>query len=209
MNLVSIIIMLIALGISIIVHEYMHGLVAYFLGDPTAKRAGRLTFNPIAHIDPFGSIIVPLLLIISGTHIVFGWAKPVPVNPAYFKNPRREMMFVSVSGPGSNLAMAAIAGALFRLNLFDFLPVFQLFLFNFVIINIFLAIFNLIPVPPLDGSGIVAGVLPEPIASKYESLGRYGFILIVLILLFFDLIWLIISPIFNFLVTLFAGTGGL
>lgn len=176
------IIKLLALFPSIILHEIAHGYAAYRLGDPTAKNANRLTLNPLAHIDPMGSVFLPVLLVMTNSPVLFGWAKPVPFNPAYFRNPKQGAMIVGAAGPVTNLVLAAIAGVLFRL----FTPggVLGLFLIDACIINVVLAVFNLIPIPPLDGSRIVAGFLPLNLASRYLRLGRYGFMII------FALLWL-------------------
>lgn len=164
---------------AVVSHEYAHGYVAYRLGDPTAKYSGRLTLNPLAHIDPIGTIAVPLLLIVFGFPFVFGWAKPVPINYAYFKNPKSGMMWVGLAGSGANFALALAGSLLIKVGLGSILfPLVQ----TFVIINLVLAIFNLIPIPPLDGSRVLAGVLPLRAAEKYLMLERYGFIILIIFL---------------------------
>ena len=176
---------LIILLFSVIIHELAHGSVAYSLGDPTAKYAGRLTLNPLKHLDPFGSVILPLLLFLSGSQFLIGWAKPVPINPYNFKDQKWGPLKVAVSGPASNIIVALIFGLLIRFmpsSLFISAPgLFLMFAFT-VWINMILAIFNLLPIPPLDGSWILFNFLP----SKYERvkmfLQQYGlFILIALI----------------------------
>ncbi len=206
--IVAIILQIAALIMAVVIHEYGHGKVAEFLGDFTAKQQGRLSLNPIVHIDPFGSILLPLLLIASGSSIIFGMAKPVPVNPAYFSEPKKGMMYVGLAGPGSNLLLAAIAGFILRTNIFLFLPLIPTFMLYLVLINVVLAIFNLIPIPPLDGSRIVIALIPNHMLPKYAAMERYGILIIFLILIFFNsFFWSVIGPITNFLVRIFIGRG--
>lgn len=155
---------------AIILHEVAHGYVAYKLGDPTAKMLGRITLNPIQHIDMFMSIILPGLLILSHSPIIFGGAKPVPVNPGYFKNPKRDMAIVAAAGPAVNFILAFLA---FQLSLV--LPdiasgsiislLIPVWLIYSIIINIALGLFNLLPIPPLDGGRIMVGILPHSLAN--------------------------------------------
>ncbi|BBC74047.1 peptidase M48 [Altererythrobacter sp. B11] len=178
-----------ALVIAIVFHEVAHGWVALLLGDPTAKERRRLTLNPIRHVDPFGTLILPGLLALTGAP-VFGWAKPVPVNKWRLDNPRYGMMAVAAAGPGTNLVLAAIGAVLLGLlagsltaqpaGVLGFLLV---SLQYFISINIFLALFNLLPIPPFDGSHIVEGLLPRDAARTYEKLRPYGFPLLFLLLL--------------------------
>ncbi len=172
----ELIIRIVALVFSIIIHEVAHGYVAYRLGDPTARNANRLTLNPLAHIDLMGSIILPLFLIIAKSPVLLGWAKPVPFDPRYFRDVKRGVMIVGLAGPVSNLILAAIAGIIFQI--FPFGEIIRLFLANVCLINVILAIFNLIPIPPLDGSRVVIGFLPSHLVSGYLSLERYGFLII-------------------------------
>lgn len=176
---------IIILLFSIIVHEVMHGLVALYFGDRTAERAGRLTLNPIPHIDPVGTILLPLILTISGSPVMFGWAKPVPVNPLNFSNLRKGELLVSAAGVVSNFALAIIAAILYHLfNTLPQTPLLILELFRFtVLINLVLGTFNLFPIPPLDGSKVLLSQLPYPLAKEYQKLEQYGYI-ILLILLF-------------------------
>lgn len=180
----------------IIIHECAHGYVALHFGDTTAQDMGRLTLNPLPHIDLFGTIILPLMLLIMRSGFLFGWAKPVPVNPYNLDDPKRDMMWVALAGPVSNLLLAVIFAVLYHLVRISGLPfMFQLVLGYAVIINLVLAVFNLIPIPPLDGSRIVSGLLPEDLAYKYERIAPFGFIIIVVLLMsgLFSILWPIIS----------------
>ena len=169
---------------SVILHEIAHGKTAEWCGDSTAREAGRLTFNPIPHIDPMGTLLLPLLLTLTHSPVVLGWAKPVPVNPWRFRNPKRDLAIVGAAGPLSNLALAAVAATAFKLvapatGIED--PLAQLLL-TAAVINVVLLVFNLIPVPPLDGSRILTGFLPRHLAIRYLRIERYGFLLIFLLL---------------------------
>lgn len=192
---------------AIIAHEYAHGWVSYRLGDPTPLLTGRLKLNPKAHIDPFWTLILPLFLILSGSPVVFGMAKPVSVDPRYYKDQRKGMALTGAAGPLANLTFAVVASLLYRLFSFLNLPYFLLFVFELVVeINIVLALFNLIPIPPLDGSRIVNALLPQEIAYEYMKLERYGFlILVVLITVFRRAFWAIIEPAISFLIKVFLG----
>ncbi len=186
---ISIIILL----FSVILHEVMHGWVAKKFGDHTAENAGRLTLNPIPHIDLFGTILLPALLIFTGSPILFGWAKPVPVNPLNFSNLRRGELFVSAAGILANFGLAALAVVTFHIlnSLPQTFPAVVGSLLQFtVMINLLLGIFNLLPVPPLDGSKILLAQLPYNLAKSYQRIEPYGF-LILLILLFSGLLGII------------------
>ncbi|HUF88985.1 MAG TPA: site-2 protease family protein [Gemmatimonadota bacterium] len=184
----SIVYLLPVLLFSVIVHECAHGYVAEWWGDPTARMLGRLTLNPIPHIDLFGSILVPGLLLLSGSSILFGWAKPVPVTPQNFRDRRMGDITVSLAGPASNILLALVlAGVLGVASLLSgpsgvVGPVLALCYYG-ILLNFVLAVFNLLPIPPLDGSHVVANLLPRPAAYAYQSLGQYG-LLIVFLLLF-------------------------
>lgn len=191
--------------LALTIHEFAHGYVAYRLGDPTARAAGRLTLNPLRHLDPIGTIAFFI--------IKLGWAKPVPVNPAYFKNPQKDMLWVALAGPMTNLAMAVISAIATKLVWFlmeklpysavieaIFVPL-NAMLIASVWINLVLCIFNFLPIPPLDGSRILTGILPRDLARSYASVEQYGFILI-LILAFSGILSKVILPIINFANTL-------
>ena len=178
---------------AVVIHEVAHGWVADVRGDPTARLLGRITLNPLPHIDLMGSIFVPALLWISTGH-PFGWAKPVPVNPYNLKKPSRDMMFVGIAGPASNVIMALGFAALIHSPLVSEGTMAWDVLFFGVIINLILAFFNLIPVPPLDGSRIVAGLLPRVLAAKYNGLARDGMIFFVILMLTGAIRYLVIPP---------------
>ncbi len=177
-----------ALVIAIVFHEVAHGWVANMLGDPTAKELKRLSLNPLHHVDLIGTIILPGALALAGAP-VFGWAKPVPVNARRLDNPRQGMMLVAAAGPATNLALALIGAVLVGLllpedaKLGEPLSILGVALFTFISINLFLALFNLIPLPPFDGSHIVEGLLPDNAARAYGRLRPYGLPLLFLLLL--------------------------
>jgi Zn-dependent protease len=181
-TLYQIAIRLIPLVIAIVFHEVAHGYVARMLGDRTAEEQGRLTLNPIRHVDPVGTLLVPMMLALANAPI-FGWAKPVPVVTARLNHPRRDMALVALAGPGTNLILATIAaaaigiwvasaGGLPQTGAAGFVAA---NLINFLLINVFLAIFNLLPVPPFDGGHVVEAILPRPLAAQYAKLSRFGF----------------------------------
>lgn len=170
---------------SVIVHEVMHGLIAKKFGDNTAERAGRLTLNPIPHIDLFGTILLPGLLILSGSPLLFGWAKPVPVNPLNFSNLRKGELMVSGAGILANFGLAILAAALFHfLNALPHtFPAILGALLTFTVrINLILGVFNLFPIPPLDGSKVLLSQLPYKLAKEFQKLEQYGFLILLLLL---------------------------
>lgn len=194
----------IVLIFSVILHETAHGFAAEALGDPTARLAGRLTLNPFVHIDPVGSVILPLLFVLSGSPVVFGWAKPVPFNPqnitgTSWKN-RYGGALVAIAGPAVNILLAIIFGLLIRFNIFD--PALVQFFLTIVFVNCALAIFNLIPVPPLDGHHILSALLPSNLRQKYLALYKYSFILMFVVAF---VLWQFVSPLVFILVRLITG----
>jgi Zn-dependent protease len=197
----QVILMAVPILLAVTFHELAHGYVAYRLGDPTAKDAGRLTFNPLKHLDPLGTIVFIVTRMI-------GWAKPVPVNPYNLRNPKRDMMWVSIAGPATNMALAVVSAILFKLMLTlpvtdpvlvkrIFLPLAMMLQLS-VVLNIGLAVFNIIPIPPLDGSKILIGLLPTRQAIAYNRIEPYGFF-ILLALIFFRITDYLIFPIIIFL----------
>ena len=195
--------LIVILIFSVIIHEIAHGGVAYYLGDPTAKYAGRLTLNPLKHLDPIGSVVVPVFLAImaqlTGSGIIFGWAKPVPINPYNFRDQKYGSLKVALAGPASNLSVALFFGLILR-----FIPQILsvpglVVIFSYIIyINILLAIFNLIPVPPLDGSHILFALLPYQARQIQIFLKQFGmFILLFIIFFAFPYILFIIGLIFK------------
>ncbi len=208
MELLQIIIFIVVFLFSAIIHEVSHGLMAEYLGDGTAKMMGRLTLNPIPHLDLFGSIILPILLIATGSPIVFGWAKPVPINPLNFKDKKYGEAKVALAGPLSNILIALFFGLLVRFFPFHFssFTLSIVIIFSFVCwINLLLAVFNLLPIPPLDGSHVLSAIMPKSlekikiIFSQYEII----FMLILVMVLFFFMG--IIGDATNFLFKLITG----
>ncbi len=214
----SIIIQVFVIFFAITIHEASHGWAAAKKGDLTAQSMGRVTLNPLAHVDLIGTIIVPLALIFANqvfhaNQPIFGWAKPVPVNPYNLRHPRRDNLWISLAGPAANITAAAAAILLIRLRVllpssvtgasFMIKPLGGLisFLFDMALINAFLAVFNLIPLPPLDGSGILAGLLSESAAAKYDRLRPYSFI-IILALVYTNVLTFIFFPIQKLIVHL-------
>jgi Zn-dependent protease len=210
---------LIPLIVAIVFHEVSHGLVARRLGDPTAAERGRLTFNPIRHVDPFGTLILPLVLALSHAPI-FGWAKPVPVNYRRLRHPRRDMVLVALAGPGMNLLLAIVGALVLAATLtFSSNPDSLGTAFvagnalNFVLINLFLAVFNLLPIPPFDGGHVVQGLLPPPLAQSFGKIGRYALLVLVVLLLVLPMLGInvvghLVSPLVDRLATGLLGLFG-
>ena len=200
----DVIFLIVLLILSVVIHEVCHGYAAEALGDPTARYAGRLTLNPIAHIDPIGSVIVPFILAIIPPHVVFGWAKPVPVNPYNLKNQKWGEALVAAAGPGANLAIAIIFGLAVRFNgaFVVMSPYFVTIAASLVFINLLLAIFNLMPIPPLDGSKVLFAFLPYRFAGARQWVERYSLVLFLVLILF---LWQFVSPVIAFLFKLVTG----
>jgi len=187
---------IIPLVIAIVFHEVAHGWMAKWLGDPTAQEQRRLSFNPLRHVDPVGTVILPLGLAIAGAP-VFGWAKPVPVIAQRLRNPRWGMVAVALAGPAMNLTLATIAailigaaaalsGGVAPTGVAGFVLA---NLINFLLVNVFLAIFNLLPMPPFDGGHVVEGLLPRPLAAQWAKIGRFGFLLLILVLVVLPMVF--------------------
>jgi Zn-dependent protease len=169
---------------SLTVHEAAHALTADRLGDPTARLLGRVSLNPAVHIDPIGTILLPLLAIVSGLPVI-GWAKPVPVNGANLRNYRRDFVYIAAAGPASNVVLAIVASLVMRVadspisfSGMDVGSPITLLLFTALQINVLLAVFNMVPVPPLDGGNVLAGLLPPNLARTFEMLRPYGFLVL-------------------------------
>jgi Zn-dependent protease len=221
-DFIRIIVMVLPLIFAVSVHEAAHGWAAFKMGDDTAARAGRITLNPIRHLDPFGSVILPLLLAVSGAPVILGYARPVPVNFARLSDPRRGTIWVSLAGVLANFACLAASGLIFRLLFLlgqthvaadsPVAPILTnlLLFFGFsVLINAILAVFNLIPIPPLDGSRLVSVFLPPGIQKRLASFERFGIILLLVLLvvkseIVFTIILFFIAP----LITLALGQDG-
>jgi Zn-dependent protease len=202
---------IIILILSIVIHEFAHGYSAYLLGDNTAKLSGRLTLNPIKHLDLFGSVVLPLILIISNSGFVIGWAKPVPYNPRNLRNERKGTFIVSISGILANLFVALFFSILIRLSpyIFEYLNMGVSFATAFykissivVILNLVLAIFNLMPIPPLDGSKLLFSILPQKIRHFENTLEKWGIFILIFFVIF---VWSYISPLIFKMFTLLTG----
>ncbi len=192
---------IVVLIFSAIIHEYMHGWMADQLGDPTAKNAGRLTLNPVSHIDPVGSIFLPAILLLSGSSFVFGWAKPVPYNPYNLSDPKYGGAKVAIAGPLANLITAVFFGLVLRALFFWpglglLTPTLVTFLQIIIFINLLLMVFNLVPLPPLDGSKVIEPFLPTEWRIQYAKLEKYGMMLVLFFVMF---LFPIIMPVIEFL----------
>ena len=205
---------------AIVVHEVAHGWVAKLLGDPTAHRLGRLTLNPIKHIDPVGTVLVPAMLLLFRTGLVFGWAKPVPITWENLRRPKRDMALVAAAGPAANLLMAIAWGLLLKIS--TLLPLAALWVsaplrymgLAGILANVLLMVFNLLPIPPLDGGRVAVGLLPGPWAWRLSQLEPYGFMILIGLmlsgpLLGVSLLWMILGPIAEFVARVVVTVVGL
>jgi Zn-dependent protease len=206
-NLVQVLIAFVVLVFSLTVHESAHAWTASRLGDPTGRRLGRVSLNPVVHVDPIGTLLFPLVAMV--THLpIIGWARPVPVDARYLRSPRRDFLLIAAAGPLSNLALAVAAAAMLR-----FVPAGPQAIGRFAVaaplalvaslglqVNLLLAIFNMIPVPPLDGSSVVAGLVPEPVAAGLDRLRPYGFLLLYA-LMFTGAFSYLVGPPFNWMLS--------
>lgn len=199
---IPIIFQIVILIISVVIHEVAHGYAALYMGDVTARYAGRLTLNPLKHLDPMGSVIIPGLLALSGTGVVFGWAKPVPYNPYNLKNQRWGELFVAIAGPISNVLIAVLLSIVFRFGNGSLPEPFMELAFFTILINLFLAVFNMVPIPPLDGSKVLFNLFPS-FGLKYRAvLEQFGFILLLLFIFMFSGV---LVPVVLFLTGLLVG----
>ena len=184
--------------VAVMIHEVSHGWVALSLGDPTAKEAGRLTLNPLKHMDPVGTVALPLILLLLRAPFVFGWAKPVPINPFLLRHPKRDLLWVGLAGPAANLALAVVAAALVQILGPVRFPLAASLLRTLALISLVLGTFNLLPIPPLDGSRILAGLLPAQAARLLLLLEQWGIVLVVA-LLYLGVLDRVLWPIVRFL----------
>jgi len=200
---------------AITVHEVAHGYVAYLLGDKTAKVLGRLSFNPVKHIDLLGTIVVPIALLLINSGVVVGWAKPVPINSRYLKKPKRDLALIAAAGPCANLLMLLFWGAIAKTGML-LLHAFDAYWAQGIMymgvaginINLILLLINLLPIPPLDGGHVIAGLLPKKIARRFERIAPFGFFLI-LFLVAIGAIGFLLGPLLHYLLDLVSKLFGL
>ena len=214
---------LVPLVIAIVFHEVAHGLVARRLGDPTAEQRGRLSLNPLKHVDPFGTVLLPLFLAVTNVGAIFGWAKPVPVDYRRLRNPRRDMVLVALAGPGMNLLLAIVGALILAATISvsgggeepaaEFIARNAL---NFVYINVFLGVFNLLPLPPFDGGHVVEGLLPPALGQQFRKIGRFSLLVFVMLLLVLprispkaDVIGRVVSPLVDWIAAAMLGVVGI
>ena len=206
MSPVMVVVVVAVLIMSVILHELSHGVVAARLGDPTARLAGRLSLNPLKHLDPVGSVLLPAMLVLSGVPFIFGWAKPVPYDPRYFRSPRQGAALVGAAGPAMNLGIATAVGLALRAGLLNEAGPLLINVIVYVVhINLVLAVFNLIPIPPLDGSKLLYPLLPLPVLRAYLSAERFGIIIVVGLVYLFG--GYILGPPVRILFRLITGAG--
>jgi Zn-dependent protease len=211
MTLLTVFIYVVVFIFSAIIHEVSHGYVAHLRGDNTAKLMRRITLNPLSHIELFGSILLPAMLLFLKSPILFGWAKPVPIDSRNFKNLKLDIPLVSLAGPSANLLLALVSGLGIRLiGMFSNFEVgfgasIQSFLYIMLVINVILTIINLIPIPPLDGSKVVTYFMPRDVAEKYMNLNSFICLIALLLLLSSGVAWTLLHPVINFFVVTFSG----
>jgi Zn-dependent protease len=211
MTLLIVFIYVVVFIFSAIIHEISHGYAAHLRGDDTAKLMGRITLNPLSHLELFGSIILPALLLSLKSPIIFGWAKPVPIDYRNFKNPKLDIPLVSLAGPIANLLLALVSG--FGIRFIGIFPNFeagfgaaiQSFLYIMLIVNVVLTIINLIPIPPLDGSKVATFFMPRDIATKYMNINPFICLIVLLLLLSSGVAWSLLYPVISFFVAIFSG----
>lgn len=179
--------------IAVVLHEYMHGWVAFKLGDSTAKDRGRLTLNPIVHIDLIGTVVLPIMLVILKSPVILGWAKPVPINFLNLRHPKKDLFWVALAGPAANIVAAIISTVLLKIGIVPPNSLLAILIINFILINLILAVFNILPIPPLDGSNLLISLLPNRFLYTSEKFYHYGFV-ILFILLWLGLLDKIIWP---------------
>jgi Zn-dependent protease len=199
-TVINIVLVLAVIVPSIILHEVAHGVAALRFGDDTAKRAGRLTLNPVAHIDPFGTVLLPALLAFT-TGSAFGYAKPVPVNPSRMRRPRDHGLLVSLAGPATNVVLALLAALVYRMLTQSTSPTVVDFVVRFGVINVILAAFNLLPIPPLDGSAMIERALPRRMLPRWHQIRQYSMAVLLLIVL---LLPQVLGTVFDVAIALWA-----